>query len=190
MALNENIPIDGDGITSGTRISQICAAIRKLRAALNAGGLDYVVPIGGIIAWHKDFANTPALLSNYVECNGQVLSDSQSLYDGQTIPDLNGNARFLRGSATSGTEEADAFQGHNHNINESGEVGAVDIRDGSGGGAGGFTNSRLGVGNSGTASLGSLWVDDPKTDGVNGTPRTDSETRPINMSVVWVMRIK
>lgn len=28
------------------------------------------------------------------------------------------------------------------------------------------------------------------TDGVNGTPSTGSETRPVNMSVVWIMRIK
>jgi hypothetical protein len=28
------------------------------------------------------------------------------------------------------------------------------------------------------------------SNGVNGTPRTSNETRPINMSVVWIMRIK
>ena len=64
----------------------------------------FVQPIGSVIAWLKDLTNTPSLPSNWVECNGQVLSDEDSVYDGQTIPNLNGTEnRFLRGNATSGT---------------------------------------------------------------------------------------
>jgi hypothetical protein len=59
-------------------------------------------PIGSIVAWHKSFANTPSLPNGWVECNGQTLSDSESVYDGQVIPDLNGETRFIRGGATSG----------------------------------------------------------------------------------------
>jgi len=40
MALNENIPIDGDGVSTCTKVDKICAAIRALRVALNAGGID------------------------------------------------------------------------------------------------------------------------------------------------------
>lgn len=40
MALDEAVPIDGDGISTGTKVDEICAAIRALRIALNAGGLD------------------------------------------------------------------------------------------------------------------------------------------------------
>ena len=61
-----------------------------------------IVPIGSFLPWHKSFANTPALPNGWVECNGQVLSDSDSPYDGQTIPNLNGGNRFLRGNTTSG----------------------------------------------------------------------------------------
>lgn len=61
-----------------------------------------LVPIGSIIPWLKSYANTPALTENFVECNGQVLSDAESPYDGQTIPDLNGSNYFLRGNSTSG----------------------------------------------------------------------------------------
>lgn len=65
------------------------------------------VPIGSIISWVKSFTNTPSLPSNFVECNGQTLSDIRSPYNGQTIPNLNGTTdatkRFLRGSTTSGT---------------------------------------------------------------------------------------
>jgi hypothetical protein len=30
----------------------------------------------------------------------------------------------------------------------------------------------------------------PVTDGVSGTPRTGTVTRPRNMSVVWIMRVR
>lgn len=59
-------------------------------------------PVGAVVAWLQDFTGTPALPDDWVECNGQVLSDAESPYDGQTIPDLNGNQYFLRGAAISG----------------------------------------------------------------------------------------
>lgn len=63
-----------------------------------------LVPVGACLAWLKSFTSVPALAPEYVECNGQVLSDAQSIYNGQTIPSLNtGTQRFLRGSSTSGT---------------------------------------------------------------------------------------
>jgi len=65
------------------------------------GGIG-VVPVGGIVAWLKSFPNTPALPGNFVECNGQTLSDPESIYNGQTISNLNSDNRFLRGSSTSG----------------------------------------------------------------------------------------
>lgn len=74
---------------------------------INENGQAYVngalVPIGGVIAWLKSYTNTPALDGRFVECNGQTLDDSESVYDTQTIPDLNGNSYFLMGSSTSGT---------------------------------------------------------------------------------------
>ena len=47
---------------------------------------------------------TRALPSNYVECNGQVLSDADSIYNGETIIDLNDitTSKFLRGNTSSG----------------------------------------------------------------------------------------
>ena len=58
-------------------------------------------PVGSVVAWLKSFANVPALPDGWVECNGQVLDDPASPFNGETIPDLNGSAetqRFLRGS--------------------------------------------------------------------------------------------
>ena len=59
--------------------------------------------MGGVGAWLKDLPGVPALPGDYAECNGQVLSDPASPLNGVTLPDLNGQERFLRGSATSGT---------------------------------------------------------------------------------------
>lgn len=69
----------------------------------NLAGL---VLVGSVVAWAKSFTGTPALPSEYVECNGQTLSDAQSVFNGQVIPNLNasggGTQRWLRGSSTSG----------------------------------------------------------------------------------------
>jgi len=48
---------------------------------------------------------TTKLPDYWVECNGQALSDADSPYNGETIPDLNassGTERFLRGKTSSG----------------------------------------------------------------------------------------
>lgn len=157
-------------------------------------------PIGSITAWHKSFASTPALPSNWVECNGQTLSDADSVYNGQVIPNLNGAATgadlsngdnlgktgevFLKGDETSGVTQFDSFQGHYHTIPGSG--GAMSwAQVGSGSGFSGWstTDPHVNV-NQITATTS------PITDGVNETPRTASTTKPRNMTVVWIMRIK
>jgi hypothetical protein len=86
-------------------------------------GTDYApgysgVPVGGIIAWAKSLTNTPALPIGYVECNGQTLSDANSVYNGIVIPNLNGSTdatkRFLRGATTSGGTGGSAT--HTHSV--------------------------------------------------------------------------
>jgi hypothetical protein len=62
----------------------------------------FAYPIGCIGAWLKNLTGTPALTPEWVECNGQTISDAASPYDGVTLPDLNTTNRFLRGNATSG----------------------------------------------------------------------------------------
>lgn len=152
------------------------------------------VPIGGIIAWHQDLTGVPALPGSgeWVKCDGQTLSDANSPMNGQVIPNLNGNGlganspghtakvqMFLRGGTTSGTGQQDAFQGHWHQIDYhtaggvSGSIGAA----GADTAFASFSTSRVRAGNA-------------FSDSSNGTPRTASETRPSNMSVVWIMRVK
>ena len=124
------------------------------------------IPIGSIQAWHKNLTGTPNLSSDWVQCDGQTLNDSKSPYNGQVIPDLNGQARFLRGASVSGTDQAEDFKSHSHGI------------------------TRDLVGSSGStvefaANEGISNFNPSTTEAFGGT-----ETRPINMSVVWIIKIK
>lgn len=166
-AMRAGIP---DGTISTNKIADDAVTYTKI-----APGAD--LPIGTILAWHKSLTGTPALPAQYVECNGQTISDSQSVYNGRVVPNLNSTARFLRGSTTSGNYQNDAFQGHIHNLSR---------------------NTPMNYGGSVTSGpstdhwYGTLAnsISAPANDGVNGDPRTATETRPVNMSVVWIIKIK
>jgi hypothetical protein len=85
----------------------------KLKFRDNVGSSEEVVttssvtgsiPIGAVTSWLKSHTGTPATLpDNFVECNGQTISDVDSPYNGIAIPNLNGNQQFLRPSSTSGS---------------------------------------------------------------------------------------
>ncbi|MFO0722716.1 MAG: hypothetical protein U1E65_02955 [Myxococcota bacterium] len=154
-------------------------------------------PIGAVIAWHKSMAGVPALDpdSGWVECDGQTINDPGSPMNGQVVPDLNGGARFLRGGATSGVFQVDNLQGHRHidsghshtflrppfnntdtpvnplvPMNYQGNVPNFAHRD--------------------TTSVATANIGLPTDDSPQNTVRYGNETRPTNMSVVWIMRIK
>ncbi|KKK85413.1 hypothetical protein LCGC14_2773530, partial [marine sediment metagenome] len=95
--------------------------------------LDLMPPIGSVLAWMKSFPNTPALPSGWVECNGQVLDDAASVYDGETIPNLNVADRFLRGNSTSGgtggatsinINHRHTIAEHNHSVSDTRNTGS------------------------------------------------------------------
>jgi len=136
-----------------------------------------ICPVGTVLSWHKSFTNTPELPENWVECNGQVLSDSESVYDGQTIPDINGDGRFIRGSATSGTEQDHAFQGHGHDVFSEGSGGSARIQIQAASGDNVPSGDLLG---------GAMDI----IEDAHGVPNVATETRPINISMVWIIRIK
>lgn len=73
------------------------------------------IPIGGMIWWHKNGVGVPQILPyGWVTCGGQVLSDPESLMDGQTIPNINGANKFIRGSVTSGDIQSNQNKTHTH----------------------------------------------------------------------------
>lgn len=111
--------------------------------------------------------------------------------DGSTtfrLPDFNGKssgsagAVFLRGDGTSSTGtngliQRDAFQGHNHSIPSSyaSNSGTGSARSGA------STTVGSGVTNVDSGS--------PTSDGTNGTPRTATETRPLNVTGCFAIKM-
>lgn len=148
-------------------------------------------PIGTIIAWHKDFNNTPTLPAGWAECNGQTLSNANSPYDGQTLPDLNGQNYFLRGASTSG-----ATGGSDTHVLTEGElpehkhdIFTGDLNDGNNGQGGnppagnstGFYESGNGAGND---------IIDDTDSNQNPGPRGSAHNNiPSHFDVVFIMRV-
>lgn len=67
---------------------------------------DTTPPLGAIIAWHKNLKGVPQdLPKGWMECSGGKITVGPMA--GETAPNLNGGRRFLRGGASSGTEERD-----------------------------------------------------------------------------------
>ena len=126
--------------------------------------------IGTIKAYHKNMTGLPAnnFTAFWVECEGQVLSDTESPLDTQTIPDLNTGAveenysYFLRGHSTSGLTETSQNKAHTHTINSSGSSGSPPEVS-----SGAISSSTVTTNSSGGA-----------------------EARPMAFTVVWIMKIK
>ena len=93
-------------ITSGSY------AFRADRADMAEDVEKVIVPVGAIIAWIKSTSGTPDLPDGWVECNGQTLNYPESPYNGQTMPDLNTQSRFLMGGTTSGGTGGSASHSH------------------------------------------------------------------------------
>lgn len=139
------------------------------------------IPIGGVVAWYKK----PGLVlpSGFVECNGQTVADPESPFYNQVIPDMNGatggTSRFIRGAtdATVGTLQDDAFQGHSHNFRSEDDNSKA------------FQSSQYNDHRSHWLAHSPSSVE-VISDGVNGPPHTAPETRPKNIALVWIMRVK
>lgn len=198
VAISGDINLDGGATFSGTTTFN--------GAVTFAGSVSGVLPAGTILTYVSTTAP-----QGYLFCDGASYSTASYpvLFSvigykfggsGSTfrVPDFRG--RFLRGidngagrdpdrlSRTAmntgglsgdniGSIEADAFQGHKHPPIDTlptwkwgGTVG--NIASGNG----------LGINPSGDANTGS------PIDGGNGTPRTSSETRPINANVAYIIK--
>ena len=151
-----------------------------------------MAPVGSIVAFHKHVENPGsavnplAVPAGWVECNGGTVSDADSPIDGFAIPDLNNTGRFLRGSTTTGTDQNDAFQGHHHTMSKDSNI--LEWYQTFPGGANCVPAGNCDSPRHGTTVTGH-YSQDPIT-GNHGAVNALTETRPDNMSVVWIMRIK
>lgn len=104
IGINNPTPATALDVAGTITATSIAVSETITATAFLYNGISINAPVGVVLAWLKSFSNTPGLDSGWVECNGQTLNDPESVYNGQTIPDLNsGTRRFLRGSTTSGT---------------------------------------------------------------------------------------
>ncbi len=139
------------------------------------------LPVGSVVAWHPDFAplGSVALPAGWARCGGQVLEDPQSPLSGTRVPDLNPSARFLRGGVTSGIAQEDALQDHGHSVTSDVKRKAVS-----------GTSYDINPGSADPTRPATIGARDAKSDGTHGAPRVANETRPVNMSVVWILKTR
>jgi hypothetical protein len=162
---------------------QVAAEVRNKAPAQSALFPGSDPPVGSVVAYLKSLPGSPPPGDDWVECNGQVLDDPDSPFDGQVIPDLNGiteTRRFLRGSSTSGA--IGGGEAHNHQWYE---PEAEDVPQ--------------------DARIGLHWAGASVTYNPDGTPRaiyeapsgvsipgytTNASSLPSYYEVVWIMKVK
>ena len=151
------------------------------------------LPVGCIIAWYRELNGTPELPPGWAECNGQKLDDPDSPYHDTDLPNLNAGGHFLRGGEKSGVFQTDQMQshkhedpGHEHTVQLGNNTGVgpdiwVQHSDPGGGDWGKHATSKV------IANLGKpVQMDNQDI----ASHRLGAETRPLNMSVVWIIKIK
>ena len=139
------------------------------------------VPIGGIVPWAKTLAGVPNLAEGWVECDGSVLVDSQSSLNGQTIPDLNGDNRFLRGNSTSGGVGGAEPTTHRHVMETTTDTSSASTGDNVGWETSGSSTNSM---NTFGAGAGSWEKIQGRTTLVAGS------TLPPYYEIVWIMRVR
>lgn len=152
-------------------------------------GTYWRVEDGGIIGEKRDYHQS--LLAGlsvpwgWALCDGTVISDAESPLNGKTIPDLNGEGRFIRGGDTSGTEQDDAMQRITGvYFPQQTNVGIA---------SGVFSTGAAQASNRATNSTGgcaAVNFDSADSTSPNPAKTSDTETRPINMSMVMIIKYK
>jgi microcystin-dependent protein len=203
-----NLGVSGTGVALKADVSGTLTTVIPSDGTAQALGTGDSPTFANIVGMIAPFAmSSPP--SGWITCDGSAVSRTttyDSLFtaisttwgsgDGSTtfnVPDLEG--AFLRGVGTStlftqdqtislATAQDDTMQGHYHNIrrpNGTTDQNTISMGDGSN------TSSYLKSGNS-PANGVSIAIQEPRTDGSNGTPRTANETRPNNIGVKYCIK--
>ena len=185
-ALRKSIDLSKDVVDAVNTIGKEIETLAQKLAA-NPGFAEQVMaralPIGSIMAWHKSLVKAERPPPGWYECEGQTVTvgegASAKIF---ALPDLNKSRRFLRGGTDSGKDEEDAFQGHWHNF--------YYLSDTNNGGDADPNDHLLKMDPPNKPDPLTVNVRDAISDGKNGQPRIADETRPKNMSVVWIIRMR
>merc|ERR1719495_575691 len=157
----------------------------------------HVAPLGTITAWVSrpvtTSPHTENLPTGWIRCDGSVIPQP-SPWAGQKTPNINGENRFLRGGADNimlRTQE-DSIQSHTHSVSDPGHTHGYDdkwVAYSANGfiGPGGtdYQGDRFDGSHPSTSNSAASGV---TVTGVQGA-RVDSETRPKNLRVVYIMRV-
>jgi hypothetical protein len=143
----------------------------------------FMPPVGSIIAWHKSADGVPTQLPDgWVECNGQFATDDPTTpVDERDVPNLNSasgydGGKFLRGNSVSGVNQDASFH-----YSEGGGAWLFDLSEG----------VKAMPGQT-VEKITSLVANAISFTGNSSAPinREYKAARPVNMSVVWIMRVK
>lgn len=178
---------------NGYRIRNMNGAnvVLTLTWTSDAGGAYATVPSTDItaLAVGDDVSGTGIAANSYIsDITGTTVTITDTAASGSISSTFTNDGDFTRGGSVSNTGQKDAMQGH---IVYSGyAISAIQPLV-----YGGTTNDMPGgatqtVARNAEARTYQAESSGPKTDGVNGTPRTDSETRPKNRTMVYIQRIK
>ena len=161
-----------------------------------------IAPIGSIVAWHgSPFGLTPP--HGWLLCDGSVILEGP--FKGNSTPNLNGEARFLRGGVGGnvGTFQEDQIQDHPHSVSDAGHTHTdtghyhdyYDYYRSTTYGCYEGSYASMNYGNSNnrrTSQRGQASISTSNANvQVNGiySGSKGTETRPKNMIVEWIIRI-
>lgn len=155
-----------------------------------------VVPIGTILAWHKDLDGIPELPAGWIECNGPVRVgdadfDESAKFDLSQVPNLNnGRDGYGRGLFLRGWSESGHFQHATHHATSPPSVTSnhnamAYLDDG--------TEQRVKHG--WARPFDRSQETKARTADLNSVGKTEhiiqyDAARPVNYSVVWIIRVR
>ena len=166
------IAINGTGTVTGVNILQTAGvpAGAIMAFAMNSAPSGWLSANGSAVSRTTYATLFTAIGTTYGSGNGSTTFNLPNLSGifvrasgSQVIDGITYNKSFAN-------KEGDAFQGHHHDNNAVNRPGGGTVVNGS------------------AISIGAASVTDPITDGVNGTPRTASETRPANIALLHCIK--
>ncbi len=172
IAISKWMEDEGKGVIS--ELKQATESVNQLHVFQTR-----TLPIGSIIGWHAtpEDVNIPKDLVGankpWMRCDGELVTDADSPFHKKRLPNLNGDGRFLRGGENSGMLQSEQVGPHLHKINLF-QVGA----DMQAGGRSQYLNPNTKPGEYFETRDNEI------------PPGESKETRPVNMSVVWIIRVK